>query len=212
MRRDCLFMSVFISLPSFLTAIKTLIRQHFTVIIRYALLYFRPHSHILHEHVPYGDDVANGAGEDEEMEYAVHVAALVEAVEQGACDVEHALGHNPPYGGGTNVVYKRLECHEHAKAHAYVAHRLYVAVFPEPPETHNGACQRARPYKHKQAPAPQAFMPQGDERERRVAAGYVPVDGGMVELSEPFLCAAVAFGHGVIYGRRYVRREHACQI
>ncbi len=55
-------MSVFISLPSFLIAIKTFIRQHSTVIIRYALLYFRPPSHILHEHVPYGDDVANGAG------------------------------------------------------------------------------------------------------------------------------------------------------
>lgn len=36
-------MSVFVSLPLFMTAIKTLIRRHFTVIIRYALLYFRPH-------------------------------------------------------------------------------------------------------------------------------------------------------------------------
>lgn len=45
-----------------MTVIRTLTRQHFMGIIRYALLYFRPHSHILHEHVPYGDDVANGAG------------------------------------------------------------------------------------------------------------------------------------------------------
>lgn len=88
---------------------------------------FQP-SHILHENVPYGYDVANGAGQYKEMEHAVHVAALVEAVEQGSCDVEHALGHNPRHGGRAYVVYQRLEGHEHAEAHADVAHRLYVAV------------------------------------------------------------------------------------
>ncbi len=164
---------------------------------------FQP-SHILHENVPYGYDVANGAGQYKEMEHAVHVAALVEAVEQGSCDVEHALGHNPRHGGRAYVVYQRLEGHEHAEAHADVAHRLYVAVLLQPPEAHDGASQCACPYKDEEAPAPHPLLSQGYERQRRVAAGYVPVDGGMVELSEFLFCLPEVFGHGMIYGGCYI--------
>ena len=53
---------------------------------------------LLHEDIPDGDDVADGAGKDEEVEYGVHVFLLIQAVEDGTCDVTDALGNQPDHG------------------------------------------------------------------------------------------------------------------
>ena len=50
---------------------------------------------ILHQHVPYGNDVADAAEEDEEMKDGMHKALLVETVEDGTGDVGNALGDYP---------------------------------------------------------------------------------------------------------------------
>ena len=59
---------------------------------------------ILHEDVPDGDDMADGACEDEEVEHGVHIASAVEGIEQCAGDVAHALGDDPHHGSGADAV------------------------------------------------------------------------------------------------------------
>ena len=53
---------------------------------------------ILHEHVPDGDDMTDGTGEDEEMEHGMHVFLLIERIEHSTRDVADALGNNPDEG------------------------------------------------------------------------------------------------------------------
>ena len=48
--------------------------------------------------------MTDGAGENEEVEDAVHVALLVEGVEEGTGDVADAFGYNPDDGGGGDGV------------------------------------------------------------------------------------------------------------
>jgi len=59
---------------------------------------------ILHQDVPDGDDVADGTGEDEEVENRVHEAASVERIEQGTSDVADAFGNNPRNGSRADTV------------------------------------------------------------------------------------------------------------
>ena len=61
-------------------------------------------SEILHQDVPDGDDVADGTGEDEEMENRVHEAASVERIEQGTSDVADAFGNDPRDGSRADAV------------------------------------------------------------------------------------------------------------
>ena len=65
---------------------------------------------VLHQYIPNGDDVAHTAGEDEEMEYAVHIFALVQTVEHGTRDVADTLCDNPDNRGWGYGIYQRLEC------------------------------------------------------------------------------------------------------
>lgn len=67
---------------------------------------------ILHEHVPDGDDVAEAAGEHEEMEDGVHETAFVEAVEDGAGYVADAFSDYPCDGRRTHGVDERAESDE----------------------------------------------------------------------------------------------------
>lgn len=69
--------------------------------------------HISHQHVPHGNDVTDGAGEDKEVEHAVHVSALVQAVEGGSRDVTHALRDDPCHCCRTHIVNQRLEGYKH---------------------------------------------------------------------------------------------------
>ena len=50
---------------------------------------------IHHQHIPYGNDVADAAEEDEEMKDGVHEALIVETIEDGTGDVGNALGDYP---------------------------------------------------------------------------------------------------------------------
>ena len=52
-------------------------------------------SEVAHENVPYGNEVADAAGEDKEMEDGVHVATTAKGVEQRADDIAHTLGDDP---------------------------------------------------------------------------------------------------------------------
>ena len=50
---------------------------------------------ILHQHNPYGNDVADTAEEDEEMEDGMHEALIVETIEDGTGDVGNTFGYYP---------------------------------------------------------------------------------------------------------------------
>ena len=155
------------------------------------------------EYIPDGDDVADAASENEEVEDAVHVLPLIETVEQGTGDVADTLGHNPYNGCRGNAVDERLEGYEHAEAHADEAERLDVGVLFEADETDDGAHDGTEPHKNKESPAPVALLTEGDKGEGRVGAGYVPVDGGVVPAAQAFLPFGM-MADGVVDGGGYV--------
>ena len=166
---------------------------------------------VFHQDIPYGDDMADAAGEDEEMKDAVHVFPLVEAVEHGPRDIADAFGDNPRNGSRTNTVDQRLEGHEDAQPHSHEAAGLQIAVVLEPAETHHRAHYGTRPDEHEQSPSPSAVLPQCHESQRRVAAGDVPVYCGVVPLAQTFLPHA-ARAQGVVYRGGDIRAQHSEQI
>ena len=91
---------------------------------------------ILHQHVPYGDDVADAAEEDEEMEDGMHEALFVETVEDGTGDVGNALSYYPCDSGGADTVEKGLEGDKDGQAHAYETKGFEIAVLLEAVETY----------------------------------------------------------------------------
>ena len=147
--------------------------------------------------------MADRSSQNKEVEHGVHIAAPIEAVKEGTCDVAHALANNPCYGGGAHTRYQRFKGHEHAEAHRHEADGLDLAVPLERDKTFDGARYGCRPYKDEQRPSPVAVVAHGDERDGRVAARYVPVDGGVVPFAQPLFpwrpCT-----QGVIYGAGYV--------
>ena len=145
------------------------------------------------------------------MEHGVHVLAPVDAVEHGAGDVADAFGHDPEEVGGGQDGGQGLEGHEHTEAHSHEAGRFEVAVFLEIDEAHHRSYGGAEPYEDEQAPAPEALVAQRDERDGRIAAGDVPVDGGVVPPSQPLLPLAPV-RKGVVEGGGHVGHEHAEEI
>ena len=91
---------------------------------------------ILHQYIPYGDDVADAAEEDKEMEDRVHVALLVEAVEDGTGDVGNTFGYYPWDGGGADTVEKGLEGYKDRQTHAHKTKGFEITVLLETVETH----------------------------------------------------------------------------
>lgn len=166
---------------------------------------------ILQQHIPDGDDVAKAAGEHEEMEDGVHESAFVETVEDGTGYVADAFGDNPDDGRRAHGVDERAESDEDRQAHSHETGGLHVAVVFEPAEADDGSGDGREPYEREETPAPIALLAQGDERQRRVAAGDVPVDGGVVPAAQAFLPRTPA-RHGMIEGRCGVGAEHAEEI
>ena len=82
---------------------------------------------ILHEDVPYGNDVANRACQDEEMEYGVH-ESLAKTIKDSARDVAHALSNDPNDCNRANRVKQRLECHQYRQPHQAEADGLKVTM------------------------------------------------------------------------------------
>ena len=139
---------------------------------------------VLHKDVPDADDVAEAAGQDEEVEGAVGVGAVgAYCVEDGAGDVHHAFCDEPHDGGRTDASHQRLEGHEHRETHQHVAGGFHVAVLFQIGEAHHRAGNGAEPHETKQAPSPEACVAHGNQGDGAVAAGDVPVDGGMVEAA-----------------------------
>lgn len=168
-------------------------------------------SRILHEHVPDGDDVAKAAGEHEEMEDGVHETAFVEAIEDGAGYVADTFGDDPRDGRRAHGVDERAESDDDRQAHSHETDGLHVAVVAEVTEADDGADDGREPYEREEAPAPIALLAQGDECQRRIAAGDVPVDGGVVPAAQTFFPRTSA-RHGVIEGRCGVGAEHAEEV
>ena len=169
-------------------------------------------SEILHEDVPDGDDMADAAEEDEEVEGGVHVAAAAaEAVEDGAGDVADAFGHDPVDGDEGGSVHQGLEGDEHGESHEAEAERLDIGVLLQAAERDDGAGQGAEPHEGEEPPAPEALGAEDGERDGRVGAGDVPVDGRVVPTAQPLLPRALC-GQGMIDGRGDVAGEHAGQI
>ena len=144
-------------------------------------------SEVAHEDVPYGNEVADAAGEDKEMEDGVHVATTAKGVEQRAGDIAHTLGDDPDDRRRTHRIDQGLESDEHTHAHTNVYQRLQIAVGLELMEARDRAHDGAEPYKAEQRPAPIALMAQGDERDGRIGTGDMPVDGRMIPLAQPLL-------------------------
>ena len=166
----------------------------------------------MHENVPDADDVAEGAGEDEEMEDAVGVGAVgAYGIEHGAGDVHNAFGYEPAYGGGADALHQRAESYEDREAHKNVADGLEVAVLLEVDEADYGACYGAEPNETEEAPSPPACVAHGNKGDGAVAAGYVPIDGGVVEAAQHFAGRPV-LGQGVVDGGGYVGAEHAGKV
>ena len=94
---------------------------------------------IIHKYVPYGDDVADAAEEDEEMEDGMHEALFVETVEDGTGDVGNALGYYPRDGSGADTVEKGFEGNKNRQAHAHETKGLEIAVLLEMAKTDYGA-------------------------------------------------------------------------
>lgn len=144
-------------------------------------------SEVAHEDIPHGDEVADAAGEDEEMEDGVHVATATKGVEQRAGDITHTLGDDPDDRRRTHRIDQGLESDEHTHAHAYIYQRLQIAVGLEPMKARDRSHNGAEPYKAEQRPTPITLLAQGDERDGRIGTGDMPVDSRMVPLTQPLL-------------------------
>ena len=167
--------------------------------------------YVFHQDVPDGDDVADASCQDEEVEDGVHVSLLVDAVEDGTRDIAYALGDNPNHRGWGHGVVKRFEGDQYRQAHAHKAKRLQVAVVLQFGETHHGANNGTRPDEDEEAPSPVALVAQGNQSDRRVGTGDVPVDGGMVPLAQSLLPLAPS-REGMVGGGGDIRHEHAEEV
>ena len=166
---------------------------------------------ILHQYVPDGNDVAQRTGEHEEMEYGVHVAALVERIEDGAGNVTYAFGHNPNEGGCGYGVDEGFEGHEDAQSHADETKGLDVGMLLEADEADDGTDDGTRPHEDEKSPAPIALRTQGYQRQWRVGAGNVPIDGSVVPMAQAFLPFRTS-EQGVVGGRGDIAGQHAKEV
>ena len=94
---------------------------------------------ILHQHIPYSDDVADAAEEDEEMEDGMHEALIVETIEDGTSDVGNTFGYYPWDGGSADTVDKGLEGYKDRQTHAHKTEGFEITVLLEMAKTDYGA-------------------------------------------------------------------------
>ena len=179
--------------------------------IRHLIFLHLSISKVVHQHIPYGDDMTDAARQHEEVEHRVHVLLLIERIEDGPRDIADALGDNPDDGCRRHGVDQRLEGHEHAQPHPHEAEGLQVGMLLQPDEAHDGARYRTEPDKGEEAPAPVALTAERHQRQRRIGARNVPVDGRMVPLPEPLLPLRVVL-HRVIQRGGRVAAQHTEEI
>ena len=117
----------------------------------------------------------------------MHVLLVVEGVEKGSRDIANTFGNNPADGCCGDGIDQRFEGHKYGKSHANEAECLDVGVLFQADEADNGSRYGTEPNKDEQAPAPVTLLAQGNERQRRVRASDMPVNGCMVPFTKPFL-------------------------
>ena len=83
---------------------------------------------MFHQHIPDGDDVADGASEDEEVEHGVHILRFIEGIKHGSRDVTDTFGNQPDDGSRLHRVHQRLKGHKDTQSHAHETEGLYVRV------------------------------------------------------------------------------------
>ena len=139
---------------------------------------------ILREQFPDGDDVADGACKDEEVEDGVVVVDAAQAVEECTGDVKHAFGDNPGDGNHAHTCDERLECHEYGQSHQDETGGFQIAVCLEFRQADNRSDNGAEPHEREQSPSPIALVAQSRQRDRRIGTGDVPIDGGVVPFAQ----------------------------
>ena len=80
--------------------------------------------------------MSDAAEEDEEMEDGMHVALLVETIEDGTGDVGNALGYYPRHRGSAHTVEKGLEGYKHRQTHTNETKGFEITVLLETVETY----------------------------------------------------------------------------
>ena len=138
---------------------------------------------ILHEDVPDSDDVADAAGEDEEMEDGMHVFPFVQTVEESACDIADTFADNPDEGCCWHTVDQGFEGYEYAETHSDETKSFHMTVVFQLAEGDDGADDGAQPYEAEERPSPIALFAQSNQRDGGVGAGDVPIDGGMIPFA-----------------------------
>lgn len=111
-------------------------------------------SHVFHQYIPHGDDMAQGADQHEEVEHGVHIPFPVERIEHGTCDVSQTLRDNPYDGSRRYRVDERLEGYQHGESHAHEAERLDIRMLLQLHKTDHRADDGTQPYEREQRPAP----------------------------------------------------------
>ena len=139
---------------------------------------------ILHEHIPYGDDVADAACQDEEVENRVHVFLFIKAIEYRTCNIADAFGDDPRDGGGGNAVEKGFEGDENAESHQAETDGFEVAVAFQSAEGGDGPDDGGYPHESEYRPAPHAFVTHRTEHDGRIRTGDVPINRGVIQTAE----------------------------
>ena len=101
---------------------------------------------ILHQYIPDGNDMTDASRQNEEMEYGVHIALVVEAIEDGTCDVGYALSDNPDDSGSRYGIYQGFEGHQDRESHANKAERLDIGMFLQFDKADGRSHQGTEPY------------------------------------------------------------------
>lgn len=145
------------------------------------------------------------------MENSVHVGLLVERIEEGTSDIHHTFGDNPRRGNHTRRIPKGTKRHDHRQAHQHITDGLEMTVGITIEKTEDAADDGSTPNETEKADAPNVvLLHDGQQRDGRVAASNMPIDGGMVELTQRLL--GLSLGQSMIGRRTYIGRQHAEQI
>ena len=155
--------------------------------------------------------MADGAQQDKDVENGVHIGLLVERIEEGTRDIHHTFGDDPRRRNHARRIPKGTKRHKDRKAHQYITDGLKMTVGITIEETEDAADDGRTPNETEKTDAPNVvLLHDGQQRDGRVAACNMPIDGGMVELPQHLLC--LSLGQGVIGRRTNIGRQHAEQI
>jgi hypothetical protein len=91
------------------------------------------------------------------MEDGMHVPLLVQAIEDGSCDVADSLSNDPDDSSCRDGVDKWFEGYKDTETHTHKTEGLYVRMLLELDETNYGSGNGTQPDKQEEPPAPIAL-------------------------------------------------------